>query len=304
MSSPGSDGRGGEAPTLLDEQFLRRLEKFSLLTRKRLLGGLAGEHRSLRKGFSADFADYRGYTRGDDFRRIDWSIYGRLERIVVKLTEAKESLTVHLLLDCSQSMDWGEPSKLWYAKRVAATLGYVALARADAVTLACLADRVYQHMPLQRGKPQLLRFLRFLERARAAGRTDLDAASRSFVSRQRQPGLVFLISDLMAPGGYQTGLKQLLSGNLDLVVIHLLDPSEVQPDLEGDLTLVDAETGQQIEVTIKEDTLSQYQARFQAWSEEIESFCERRGITYLQVETTWPLETVLVSYLHERRVIK
>lgn len=302
MPTPG-DHDAMEKP-LFDEQFLRRLEKFSFLVNKAMLGGLAGEHRSVHKGFSSDFADYRAYTHGDDFRRIDWSIYGRLERIVVKLTEAKESLTVHLLLDCSRSMDWGDPNKLRYAKRVAAALGYIALARADAVTVSCLGDGLYQQMPLQRGKLQLLRFLRFLEHAAAAGRTDLEASSIAFLDRQRQPGLVVLISDLLSPGGYEAPLKHLLSRNHDLLVVHLLAPTESTPDFSGDLTLVDSETGQSVEVTINDDLLRQYTARLQEWTEEIERFCERRGITYLQIDTSWPLESSLLTYLHQRRVIQ
>ena len=304
MSGSTDASKQNETEPLFDEQFLRRLEKFSLIARRALMGGLAGDHRSLRKGFSVDFADYRSYTRGDDYRRIDWSIYGRLERIVVKLTEAKESLTVHLLLDCSRSMDWGQPNKLWYAKRMAASLGYVALARADAVTLACLGSDLHQQMPLQRGKPQLLRFLRFLERAAPVGQTDLEASSRAFVSRLQRPGLAILISDLLAPGGHEEAFKLLLSRNQDLVVVHLLDPTEVQPDLSGDLTLVDAETGQFIEVTISERTLRQYESRFNLWADDIEGFCNHRGINYLRIETSWPLETALLGYLHQRRVIK
>ena len=141
---------------LLDESFLRRLERLNLMTRRGTRAHTIGEHQSRRRAVSLEFADYRHYVSGDDLRRIDWNVYGRSNSLFLKLTEAKEDVAVHLLLDTSQSMDWGEPSKLLYARQLVAALGYLALARFDAVTAATFSDELHERFSLTRGKSQAL----------------------------------------------------------------------------------------------------------------------------------------------------
>ncbi len=181
-SSVGSDrsaaSPAGEADRLFDAGFLRRLEQLELASRRLTAGRLKGERRSPRRGQSVEFADYRNYSHGDDLRQLDWNVYARLERLFVKLFVEEEDVTVHVLVDASRSMDYGEPNKLDFARRSAAALAYVALANHDRVSVAFLGEgRVSALRPL-RGKARAVELFRFLGTPRTERLTGLAAASR------------------------------------------------------------------------------------------------------------------------------
>jgi uncharacterized protein (DUF58 family) len=232
---------------------LRKLERLSLVVQRARAGVLKGERRSTRRGTSIEFADYRNYARGDDLRRIDWNVYARLERPFIKLLEEEEDLAVHVLIDASASMDYGDGDlhKFLYAQRLAAALGYIALAAGDRLWLAGLrADVVSGEFGPARGRGHALGLLTFAEGLRPEGETDLDGALQDYVLRARRPGLAFLISDLLAPGGFASGLSALQGRGYDAVVIHVLHDDEIEPAYSGDLKLVDVETGSFQEVTI------------------------------------------------------
>ena len=190
---------------LIEEVLLRRLERLSLAPRRPVAGGLGGEHRSSARASSTDFADYRPYMPGDDFRRIDWNAYGRFGTLYVKLTEAREQLPVHILLDASRSMAWGEPAKLRYASQLAAALGYVALARFDRLTVTALGERASQ-LPPARGRGRLGGAAGVPGGCPAERRRDLDRPLTDYRVDRRAGGLAILISDLISPDGYQDGL--------------------------------------------------------------------------------------------------
>ena len=146
------------APALLDPDFLRRLEQLTLISKRIFLGRLKGERRSSRRGASVEFADYRNYTTGDDLRYVDWNTYARLEKLFLKLFIEEEDLHVYLLLDTSESMLYGQPSKLDYARRVAAALGYIGLSSFERVGVTVFGDGVQSHLAPVRGRTQVLRF--------------------------------------------------------------------------------------------------------------------------------------------------
>lgn len=287
------------AEPLLDEGLLRRLERLSLVPRRPVAGGLGGEHRSSARASSTDFADYRPYLPGDDFRRIDWNAYGRLGHLYVKLTEAREQLPVHILLDASQSMAWGEPPKLRYASRIAAALGYVALARFDHLTVTALGQQPRQ-LPAVRGRGRLGALLRFLEEVRPSGALDLSGALAAYRVDRRAGGLAILISDLLSPDGYQEGIDALLRAGLDVAVLQVLSPRELEPAPGGDVELVDAETGEIVEVSLTPRMIAVYQERLERWCAEAEALCARRGVLYARVATATPLDELLLTDL--RRV--
>jgi len=287
----------------LDEEFLRRLERLSMLARRPAAAGIGGEHRSAARAPSTDFADYRAYIPGDDFRRIDWNAYGRLGSLYVKLTEAREQLLVHLLVDASSSMAWGTPSKLDYARQLAAAIAYLGLARFDRVTVSTLGEETRQ-LGSVRGRARFHDLLGFLNATTAAGRMQLDDALGGYRPDRRGRGQVVLISDMLAPEGYQDGLDGLLRAGLEVVVLQVLSPQELEPDPGGDLELVDAETGERVEVSLTQDTITRYRDRLETWCAEVEAFCAQRGIRYTRATTTTPFEELLLDTLRRGLILK
>ncbi|HEX2033129.1 MAG TPA: DUF58 domain-containing protein [Chloroflexota bacterium] len=285
-----------------DEGFTRRLERLQLVSQRMHGAASHGGRRSKKRGTSVEFADYREYTPGDDPRQIDWNVYGRSERLFVKLREDEESLTAHLLVDCSKSMDWGHHHKLTYAKRLAAALGYVALASQDRVEAAGFNEKLAAHLPPLRGKGQTGRLFSFLAGLEPGGRTNLGVTLRSYASMHRRSGLAILISDLLNPGGLE-GLTALLDRGFEAVLIHTLDPVETDPELEGDVELYDRESGQTLRVSLDPGTVDAYRRRLTDWVAEIETFCAKRMVRYLTVSTAVPLDELVFRQLRSRRIV-
>ena len=304
--------------TLFDLLLLHKLERLSLVARHVRAGQAAGERRSTKRGTSVEFADYRDYTRGDDLRRVDWNIYARLERPFVKLFEEEEDLAVHLLLDGSGSMDWGEErgergeergerggeNKWVYARRLAAALGYVALVSGDRLTIATLQSPIsnLQFGPV-RGRGHTLRLFEWLESLKAGGTTDLNAGLRAYAISGGRAGLVVLISDLFSPAGYVEGLTRLAARGHEVAVIHVLAPDEVEPVLAGDLRLLDVETGDPQEVTIDGGMRNLYRRRLAAWRDEIRAACRARDVHYVPVETDTPFDRVVLYDLRRAGIL-
>lgn len=290
---------------LFDESFLRRLEQLALLNHRTMSGRTQGERRSPKRGQSVEFADFRPYVPGDDFRRIDWNAYARLERFFIKLYVEEQDQTVHLVVDTSQSMDWGEPNKLWYAARVAGALGYIALAGLDRVTVQAVGGgqgRRALHFAARRGKQHAAELFRFLAVLEAAGQATLGESLARYASTIKLPGPVVLLSDLMEEGR-ESGLRALASRGFDVTVLHILSPDEVHPDLVGDLRLIDVETRHEVPVTVDHETVQRYQERLQDWRAGLRRFCEARGMSYVPVETSLPLEDLLFAGLRRSRVL-
>ena len=288
---------------LVEEVLLRRLERLSLVPRRPVAGGLGGEHRSSARASSTDFADYRQYTPGDDFRRIDWNAYGRFGTLYVKLTEAREQLPVHILLDASRSMAWGEPAKLQYASQIAAALGYVALARFDHLTVTTLGEEPRQLASI-RGRGRLNPLLHFLADVQPSGAVDLGASLATYRVDRRAGGLAILISDLLSPDGYEDGLDKLLQAGLDVIVLQVLSPQELEPAEGGDVELVDAETGEIVEVSLTPRMIAIYRERLDRWCAEAEELCAKRGISYSLVSTDTPLEALLLDHLRRVGILR
>ena len=312
------------ASSLFDDKTLRKLDRLALVAAQVRAGQLKGDRRSTKRGTSIEFADYRDYTRGDDLRRVDWNVYARLERPFIKLLEEEEDLAVHLLLDASRSMDYGadEGHKFRYARRLAAALGYIALAAGDRLTVTTLlvtngqgsrgageqggkqSQRDASRYGPARGRGHTLRLLRFLEDLEAGGATDLDATIRAYALAAKRPGLAFVISDLFSPSGYRDGLAQLQGRGYEVTLLHLLAPDEIDPPLAGDLRLIDAETGDPQEVTLDGGLRDLYRKRVAAWRDEIEAYCLKRRVNYLPVTTDTAWDELVLYHLRRRGLIK
>jgi len=293
------------ALTLATETFTR-FERLSFVTRRDAQAGLGGEHRSRRRAPSTDFTDYRPYQPGDDFRRVDWNIYGRLGTLQVKLTEARERLDVALVLDCSASMAWGKPDKLEFAASIVAALGYVALARSDAVRVVCLREGQEPAVlgPL-RGRARLPDLMRFVSQAKSEGRVDLNTAlAECMPSSDSSQRLVVLVSDLLTPDGMASGLDRLLGQRTDVAVLHVFSPDEQDPTLAGEIELLDAESGDVLELGASLATLDAYRARYRTWQEEQAAACTSRGLRYVRLSTDRPLTSVVLDDLRSAQVLR
>lgn len=283
----------------IDAEFMRRLEQLSIVSRKVFTGKIKGERRSRKKGISVEFADYRDYSHGDDLRFVDWNIYGRLERLFTKLFMEEEDLFVYILVDTSVSMAFGSPSKLDYAKKAAAALGYIGLVNLDRVCVAgCSADGIALFPPT-RGRQQMWRMFEFLDELKPSGRTSLRASFQSFVRQEKQKGIVIVISDFFDKEGYEEALKVFLAGNYDLFAVHLLSREEQNPDLAGDLRLLDAEDGTPTEISISSAMLKRYRTRLLSFTEDLNAACLRMGFNYLFTTTEVPFDQLILSYLRK-----
>jgi uncharacterized protein (DUF58 family) len=290
-------------PTVFDEDFLRRLERLAVLVRRPVRGGLKGGRRSVKRGQSVEFADYRDYTLGDDLRQLDWNVYARLEKLLVKLFIEEEDLTVVLLVDGSASMAHGAPDKLVFAKRAAAALGYVALAAEDRVVLASLAGRTARRRAALRGSGRAFRLLAELSAIQpAAGPTDLVAACRHALAQVTGRGVIVLVSDLLDPGA-ERALRDLAGTGSEVIVLHVLAPDEVTPTLEGDLRLVDAETGATVDVTLDLAARERYTERVEAWRDELATLAAKRRIAYVPLTSDVALADLVFAELRRRRVV-
>lgn len=294
---------------LFDEKTRRKLEQLMLTAARVRAGAIKGERRSIKRGTSIEFADYRNYTPGDDLRRLDWNIYARLDRPLTKLYEDEEDLAVHLILDTSASMDWGgeadpEQHKFDYARRLIAGLGYVSLTTSDRLVIAALSGSRIEQFGPARGRSYGVRLLNFINDLKPRGMVDLNTTLQDYALRTTRPGLVLLVSDMFSPSGYVEGVKMLLSKGNEVGIIHVLSPDEIEPPLAGDLRLVDVETGAAQEVTIDGGMRQLYVERVQAWREGIRAECVRRGIHYMPIETSYAWEKVILYDLRRLGVVK
>ncbi|MDQ3812149.1 MAG: DUF58 domain-containing protein [Chloroflexota bacterium] len=292
--------------SLLEPRLVRALDALRLAGRRTPASQSLGHWRSRATGSSVEFSDYRTYTAGDDFRRIDWNAYARLERLFVRLYRAEENLTLAVLLDTSRSMGWGQPSKLRLAAQLAAALSYVALRRDDHVELATLREGgVHERAPRVSGQASAWSVWRFLERLSCGGTTDLDASLDAWARQTRGGGLALVISDLLSPSGYQAGLDALLGHRHEVLVLQVLSPDELAPsaDLVGEWRLQDVESSEAVEATITPATMRSYQRLLQTYTREVAEHCRRRGLTYLLLPSSVSIDQVVLRTLRRAGVL-
>jgi uncharacterized protein (DUF58 family) len=280
---------------LLDPEFLGRLERLTLRARRLYLGREAGEKKTPRRGAGLEFAGHRGYVPGDDLRHLDWALLGRLGRAFLKVYEQEEDLTLHLVLDTSSSMGFGDPTKLHAGCRIAAALGHIALSSLDRVGAALFDGRGLSVHPPARGKGILLALLRFLEGAAAEGPRGAAEALKLHAASSRA-GLTVILSDFMERGILEA-LRPHRFRRHSLVLVQLLSPEELDPTLDGDLRLVDSETGEGVEVSVGPKERAAYRSRLDAHREELREFGSRYGVDVFSIRSDLPLEQVVWDHL-------
>ncbi len=313
---------------LFDSAFLAKLEQLYLLSKKLFRGTHRAERRSRQTGSSMEFADYRNYSAGDDLRSIDWNIYGRLDRLFIKLFEQEQDLDISFLIDASASMRWvpsdhsivptaprtsrkasnlnsQHSTKFDQARRITASLAYIGLANLDRVNVHWFASQLDTDMGLARGKTQFHKVLDFLRDAPALeGETRLLPTIRAFAQRMKRRGLVFLLSDLFDPAGVEEALALLRFQRFEVHVIHILDPAELRPTSTGDLRLIESESGNACEVTANEALLKRYHAEIDSFLATTAAHCAERGIAYGLATTAIPFEDLVLRVLRDGRMIQ
>ncbi len=299
-----------EAPSssgLLSPDLLRRLEQFQLLAQRRSKSSARGERRSRARGHSVEFADYRNYVPGDDFRYLDWNLYGRLERLFLKLYEEERELPVTIFLDASESMTFGTPVKFEFARQVAAAVGYVALCGFDRVRVRVFPDHPAEKAARNvlrsvRGRRSAMPFFGHLRQVSAQGAARFNETLRYGALQTRQTGLAVVLSDFLDPEGYEPGMKALLGRGFQISAVQILSPEELAPATYGDLRLVDAETGGQQEVTFGRYRLAAYQKIVQGFCQRLREFCQAHGVSYFLASSDTPLEQLLLKQLRAAEV--
>jgi uncharacterized protein (DUF58 family) len=295
------------AAGLITPELLRRLEQFQLLAQRRAKSAAKGERRSKARGQSVEFADHRNYVAGDDFRYLDWNLFGRLDRLFLKLYEEERELPVTIFLDASESMTFGTPRKFDFARQIAAAVGYVALCGFDRVSVRVFPDST-EEAPIRgalravRGRKSSLQFFQNIGQLQARGEAAFNEALRRGALSARQAGVAIVLSDFLDSAGYEPGLTALIGRGFQVSAVQILSPEEVNPTTYGDLRLVDSETGAVQEVTFGKFRLNAYRQTVQNYIQRLREFCQARGVSFFTSTSDASLEKLLLKQLREAEV--
>ncbi|HEU4578142.1 MAG TPA: DUF58 domain-containing protein [Polyangiaceae bacterium] len=297
----------GKATPLFDDEFQRKLESLALVSRRVFAGRMRAERRSKKKGSGVEFADHRAYAPGDDFRFVDWNVYRRFGKLLVRLFEEEEDLSIYFILDCSGSMAFGSPSKFDQARRLCAALAYVGLANLDRVTLVAAHESGGSVMPSTRGKNRIFKVFQYLNQLEASGVTDLGQSLKTFVAQHKRRGLALLLSDLYDPHGFEAGINVLRYNKFEPYVLHLVEPlggSLAQRALLGDINVYDCETGEEREVTVTERMLEQIVDAHREYDSAIQRFCTRSHVPYFAAPPDVPFDELVLRVLRRGGVLR
>jgi uncharacterized protein (DUF58 family) len=287
---------------LLEPGFLKRLDRMALVARRAVVGKSSAERRSKKRGTSVEFADFRNYVAGDDFRHIDWNLYGRLGQLFLRLFVAEEDLDVRIYVDRTKSMDFGTPSKLEYARKIGAALAYLGLRRQDRVSMQSFGEEGDAPLPAARGHARIFRVFDYLESLEPAGVTDFRTTFRKGLPKGRR-GAAIVISDFLTPEGYADGLRALAGGTMQVALVQVAAPEEISPARLGDLELIDVETGTKVPVTVTPRLIQSYQRTYQAFCEELKTFARRYQMSYVHAPTDVLFEKLIFDVLQQGGIV-
>jgi len=323
---------------LLDNELIAKISRLDLASQKIFAGKLRGERRSKKRGESVEFADHRPYAVGDDIRHIDWNIYARLDRLFLKLFLEEEDLSLHIVLDASASSDCGEPNKFLFMQKVAMTLGYVGLVNFNRVSANIMGGT--SRSPLMgdagadfdtdsrstqseagkgseqenrstlsmirnlRGRRRTHDLARFLCSIEPGGSGDFREHAKLIALTRTGKGVMVVLSDYLMKEGYEDGLRLLAGHGYDLFCLQVLSPQEIEPDIRGDLRLTDIEDADAAEVTISAPLLKRYKQILGAYTDQLRTFCARREMTLLTVQSNTPIDTLVLEYFRKRGLLR
>ncbi len=306
----GAPTAGDTRRRFLDPTVVARLSHLDVRARLLVEGFIAGLHRSPFHGFSVEFAAHRPYMPGDALKNLDWKVWARSDRLLVKQYTEETNLRCHLLVDLSRSMSFrsrerpGRPaapmSKLEYAQSLSAALAYLMLQQQDAVGLMLFADKPLRYVPARAVRSHLDVVLRELSAVEPQGRTRLGPALHELAERIKRRGLVVLCSDLMDdPAEVLLGLQHFRHRHHEVVVFHILDPDEVDFPFTDSTTFVDLETGERL-TTEPWEVAKRYRERLEAWTTRYSAACRENRIDYVRLDTRTPFDRALLAYLEKR----
>jgi uncharacterized protein (DUF58 family) len=283
---------------IVDADLLSKLDRLSLALGRDLITGLMGEHRAQRRTSGIEFADFRQYSAGDDLRRVDWNAYARLGTLQVRQAQAEHDTVLYLLVDGSPSMNTGDPPKFYTGRRLAAALGYIALAYLDNVVVAApgAENSGVVESNIVRGRAESGQLFRALQELRPGSIAPFDHVLANWSTGRGHGRVAVVISDLLLDG-YRDGVRQMVGAGFAVTVLHVLSPQELEPEANGELELLDSETGERMEVHLGQASLNEYKRRFEAWCAECEAWCRNQGANYFLVRSDWDAERILLSTL-------
>ena len=290
---------------LLEPHDLAALGGIEFVARHIVEGFIAGLHRSPHRGFSVEFAEHRMYQPGDDLRHIDWRVFGRSDRYYIKQFEEETNLRAYLLLDVSASMAWSSqqdrlPTKLWYAKQLAASIALLLLRQGDTVGLVAFDHEIRSRLVPRGGRRHWYELTRTLADATGSGRTDASPALRDVAVRLRRRGLVILLSDLLVdPAATRIALRFLRHVGHEVLVFHVIDPGERELPGIGDARFVDPESGEEVPISVA-DLRAEYRRAVADAIREWRDFLVPHAIDYVVVDTDQPMALGLRAYLRKR----
>ena len=283
--------------SFIDDEFLKQLEKLKIVSRKSTRNPRRGEYRSWQSGEGFEFLDFRKYHLGDDLRYVDWSVYGRLDKLFIKLFHAEKGQTAHILLDTSRSMNSGTPSKDITAKKIAAALSYICLSNLDKTGLMAFNNQIVKTKPPARGKKQYLEVLKFFQSLKPSEPTDINNSLKEYAAICKNPGIAIVISDFFDPRGYGDGLKALAYRDFDINLIQVMAHEELHWSKTGNLLLNECETGEKKVTFVDQDLLDRYHKKVNEFIAGIKTYCSHYGMNYFLCDTSIPFETLLTDYL-------
>lgn len=276
---------------VFDEDFYRKLESISIKARMTLTDGAAGGRKSKAKGSSVEFSDFREYTPGDDFRRVDWNAFGRFDKLFLRLFMEEREALLNIFCDCSKSMDYGEKSKSAMCLRIAGIMTYLALNNLDRVCLNRVTERTLVPSPSFMGKSSFQRALQFLEAGSFTGNTDLAASVKRKDLKSR--GISVVISDFFTSGSIDEVIKYLAFKKQQIVLIQVLSEDEINPQLGGQVRLVDSETAEEMNLTITPKLLNIYSQKLKTLQSGIKTSAKKYGGVFFQLSTSDSLEKIV-----------
>jgi len=283
--------------SFIDDEFLKQLEKIKIVARKSTRNPRRGEYRSWKSGEGFEFLDFRKYHLGDDLRYVDWNVYGRLDKLFIKLFHAEKGQTAHILLDISRSMGSGTPAKDVTAKKIAAALSYICLSNLDKTGLMAFNHQIVKIKPPARGKKQYLEVLKFFQALKPSEPTNLNGSLKAYAAICKNPGIAFIISDFFDPQGYENGLKALAYRDFDINLIQVMDHEELHGSNTGHLLLNDCETGEKKVTFVDKNLLERYRKKINEFIAGINIYCGHYGMNYFLCDTRIPFETLITDYL-------
>lgn len=302
LGVPAEDEKGTELSTasdLFDDDFQRKLETLAIVSRKVFAAQNRAQRRTKKRGSGVEFADHRDYAAGDDFRFVDWAVYRRFGRLLVRLFEEEEDLSIYFLVDCSKSMAFNAQRKFDHARRLCAALAYVGLANLDRITIVGVGDNIEARLPPTRGKGQIFKIFRFLNNLKPSSNTDLEHALSTFVAQHSRRGLAVLISDLFDPHGFERGLNMLRYNKFEPFVLHLVDEADHTIPRLGDLRLEDCETHAAREVTITAELETKLHQAFLDYQTSVATFCAKTQIPCFQADVRIPFDQLVLRVFRE-----